>query len=265
MLPFDNRYTLCFFLLLFLGTKVFAISHGIWDGHHGHNHHIHKPRDSTDNPSHSALSSVVSASVSSPSSQTSAMSLFEANAIVNDALKVAAALNKGRLNNPQRNTYSFRNGAANDMYVPAPPLNSSATAMNGTAGLLKRSNGTNATADFAYTIPPNIAEAARIVAEAVSQEALGGIDIDIDIAQILGEYRTKKNDTNAPRQAYVASTGLEGFIPSNAQLPLVAVNGTNSQIVEKRSDADFWLTEIAQNGYSPYAPAGYKVNIFQGS
>jgi hypothetical protein len=191
------------------------------------------------------------------------MSLSEANAIVNDALKAAAALNKGRLNNPQRNTYSFRNGSANDMYVPAPPLNSSGTAMNWTSGLLKRSNGTNVTADFAYTIPPNIAEAARIVAEATSHEASAGIDIDI--AQMLGKYRTKKNDTNAPRQAYVAPTGLEGFIPSNAQLPLVAVNGTNSQVVEKRSDADFWLTEIAQNGYSPYAPAGYKVNIFQGS
>lgn len=167
-------------------------------------------------------------------------------------------MNQGRLSHPQRNQYKFSNASVSETYVPAPPLDYNSS----TGSITARANSASAkqnASDFAYTISPELAQAAKIVAEGTTHADADGSDTDI--AQIIAKYRVPKNDTNTPWQTHVAPNGLGGFIPYNAQMPLISINETSSHSLAERSEGDFWLTEIAQNGESPFAPAGYKVII----
>ncbi|OOF91492.1 glycoside hydrolase family 55 protein [Aspergillus carbonarius ITEM 5010] len=101
---------------------------------------------------------------------------------------------------------------------------------------------------FRYCIPRQVAEAARIVAEA-SPLPLPS-DYGVDIAQISNRYRGSSSpDTNAPPQKHQASSGLR---PSSA-------SAIGPQTTVEAQSTEFWMTAIEQRGSSPFAPAGYKV------
>lgn len=102
---------------------------------------------------------------------------------------------------------------------------------------------------FRYCIPRQVAEAARIVAEA-SPLPLPS-DYGVDIAQISNRYRGSSSpDTNAPPQKHQASSGLR---PSSA-------SAIGPQTTVEAQSTEFWMTAIEQRGSSPFAPAGYKVH-----
>lgn len=107
---------------------------------------------------------------------------------------------------------------------------------------------------FSYTISPELAKAARIAAES-SPEPLPSHH-DADIAQIVGKYRAKQNDTNKPPQTYVSPNGLDGGMILDATAP----EDSEKSELRKRSSDDFWLIEMSDSGSSPFAPEGYKVH-----
>jgi hypothetical protein len=165
-------------------------------------------------------------------------------------------MNKGRLAYPQWNSYQFQPDS--DGFQPAPtldynndlPVEAADIRLNAT----KRSN--EGSKQFMYTISPELAEAARLVAEA-SPLPLPG-DYGVDIGKVIGQYRVQKtNDTNIPQQQYLKPNGLDGYVPA-VTTSQPALERTE---LRKRATNDFWLTTMEQRGSSPFAPAGYKVSV----
>lgn len=162
--------------------------------HHGHHHHQNKRRAGSDT-TYASLTPISQAAAASPT-----MSLEEAREKVEQALKALTTINKDLTSNPQRNTCQFQNESTIKANKQAPPLqyqNSSITTRSINTG----QNQTNA-----YTIPVELAEAARIVAESTPNHGLGAQGLDINA--VLSKYRQTTNDTNAPPQAHRGSNGL---------------------------------------------------------
>ncbi|KAL3478251.1 pectin lyase-like protein [Aspergillus californicus] len=220
------RYCFALFLIIsFALDLVSASGHG-----HHHGHHQHKRANGP---------------------------LSDAEVVIKNAHKAIAAMNKGRVLYPQYNTYELQPESAG-----SEPLNNLAQILeynNGSsidaAKLRRRQNSTSAQpAQWAYRVPPELAEAARIVAEA-NPEPIPG-DYGIDLAAELGQYRPRtNNDTNRPTQRYRASNGLDTTIPAN----LTVQNPAPGTQLRKRATTDFWMTTMEQRGASPFAPEGYKV------
>ncbi|PYI09614.1 pectin lyase-like protein, partial [Aspergillus sclerotiicarbonarius CBS 121057] len=99
-----------------------------------------------------------------------------------------------------------------------------------------------------YGITPQVAEAARIVAEASPLPPPS--DYGVDIAQVSNRYRRASPDTNAPSDKYQAPSGNRSS-PTGACVPQTTCNG--------QPTTEFWMTTIEQRGSSPFAPGGYKV------
>jgi hypothetical protein len=139
----------------------------------------------------------VSTAVSLPSVIPS--SLSEAERLIQKAQQALSVMNKRRLAYPQWNTYQFQPDSVG--FQPAPTLdynnNGPVDAADIRLNATKRSN--EGSKQFMYTISLELAEAARVVAEA-SPLPLPG-DYGIDIGKIIGQYRVHKtNDTNIPQQ-----------------------------------------------------------------
>ncbi len=125
-------------------------------------------------------------------------------------------------------------------------------------------NGTNDTSTDAdsstlsYTIPPEVVEAARLLAEANPPNASSD-EYDAAVARMKQQYAPKNNDTNAMPQTLQRPSGLlEGF----GAIPAAVDNDTaaaHSSAFSRRASTDFWIEKITQSGLSPFAPAGYKV------
>ena len=182
-------------------------------------------------------------------------------------MKALVTANKLRLNNPQRNKYAF--GSASEILVGlklAPPLDygQNGTALNSSLSARRHlhhrstnnssiaANASGSNGSFAYTIPTELADAARIVAE--SKSPVPSIaNLTISSMPLPGT-----NDTNAMKQALIHPDGLHGWAPGVLPSIVSAQNATDDAI-EKRASSTFWLANIQQNGQSPFAPAGYKV------
>ncbi|KAI9371139.1 pectin lyase-like protein [Aspergillus egyptiacus] len=124
-------------------------------------------------------------------------------------------MNKGRLAHPQRNTYQFQSESTNAGTQAAPELNyeKAVSASDSVHGLsLDGTKHSKRSADdVTYTILPELAEAARVVAEAFPSPLPG--DYGVDIPKEIGKYRLwRTNDTNMPEQKYRRPNGHTGHI-----------------------------------------------------
>jgi hypothetical protein len=184
--------------------------------------------------------------------------LSDAEAILKSAHQAMAVMNKGRVSNPQYNTYELQPDPESTEFELAQVLDYRNGSSIDTTKLRRRQdNGTAAqAAQFTYSIPAELAEAARIVAEA-NPEPLPG-DYGIDIAAEIGQYRPRtNNDTNTPRQKYRKPNGLDTTVPAN----LTVQEPEPGKLLNKRAVTDFWMTTMEQRGASPFAPDSYKVCV----
>lgn len=202
------------------------------------------------------------------------MSLTEAKAIVSLAHSAMATANAKILKNPQPNVHQLLNSSGLERSRQrAPPLDYlGAGSLNSTSSelsrkYLKRKRATNATessfsnssSTFTYTLPPEVVEAARIVAEASQHSTADDDDYSMIAAGLRAKYRNKTNDTNVPHQRLVHASGLMSYAPSLTDFELSS-NVTNiTHIIESRASTAFWMETLAQRGTAPFAPAGYKV------
>ncbi|GIJ91455.1 hypothetical protein Asppvi_010421 [Aspergillus pseudoviridinutans] len=214
--------------------------------HHGH-HHLHargSPPASSEGPKPSV-------SVSD--------SVEVARQTVEQALEALSVINKLRLEHVHFNKYEFAHTESTSR-TPAPPLDVTAPSVNFT----KRS-GTNVTApgDFTYSIPDELREAARIVAES-SPPAKATGDHEQVAAAIRKKYALKTNDTNFPPQRLQKPDGLDGYVAgweergsSSAQNQSLSPADEHEKV--KREATTYWMVEMQQRGKSPFAPEGYKI------
>jgi hypothetical protein len=177
---------------------------------------------------------------------------------IQEALAALAVANRKRLKNIHFNQNEFQNSAAQaGNKASLTPLNY-ASFDNSTSAHLKRGL-LNTTADTvgstSYSIPPELAEAARIVAESTPQSPTPLEEIE-KLENLLREYERSVPDTNRPLQALATSDGLSGVIERQ---PLRIVGNDSAVVKVKRADTVYWMAKVIQNGASPFAPSGYKV------
>jgi hypothetical protein len=240
---------LSFFLLVIFLSQSHASSH---KDHHLHLHQLGE-RGTT--------GIVVSRNNTSENSTAT-----NAESLVQNALKALAVMNKGRLEHAQLNKYEFQNASTiKEAAIPAPPLDYTDVISNSSSSatkLRRNTNGTttgNATNNFAYTIPSELAEAAKILAESTPPTPSTG-NHSLVAAQIQEKYRLRVNDTNMPPQVHRRSNGLAGYVPAEVSMEtIVTSNETVNSIMAKRATSTFWMETMTQTGASPFAPSDYKV------
>ena len=139
------------------------------------------------------------------------MSLEVAEDIVSRFQKAMAPANAHILNNPQPNVHSVLNGTELEKTrQQAPPLDYGESDSNSSSPgsstrrsfQFRRDSGTNRTVTSnssstqqAYTIPPEVVEASRIVAEASPPDS-SSEDYAAMIASLKARFGPKLNDTN---------------------------------------------------------------------
>ncbi len=170
--------------------------------------------------------------------------MAEANAAIRQAL---------RLNN-----YTIYNKTdVQEAVKPAPYLgygNSSTAAEKKRRVVWRRQLSTNGTNDdsnstaadsstFSYTIPPEVVEAARLLAEANPPDSSSD-EYDAIVARMKQQYAPKNNDTNAMLQVLQLPSGLlEGL----GAFPEAGDNDTaaaHSSAFSRRASTDFWMEKM---------------------
>ncbi|KAJ5552813.1 pectin lyase-like protein [Penicillium frequentans] len=227
--------TLCLFLLLGWLPIIQASQHG----HHSHDH-LHKRHNNT----------------------ASYDSNYSAKEVVEEALKALRIANKLRVDNSQFNKWEFQNSESDNRGSSAVPLSDYLDSMKNTslARLVKRSvtnnsNPLESNPKYGYTLSPEIAKAAKEVAE--SQKPTPW---DVDYASIASKIRAKwstgTNDTNAMIQKLSRSNGLDKYTSFDQPDGLQTSIGHENA---KRDTSSYWMASLEQNGASPYAESGYKI------
>lgn len=259
------RRTAILLLLLQLCVSGVSADKAFDHSHSSHAHqHVH-PRAHSHNSHGDNLRRGVArepVNAPAPSKPDSSTSLQEAKDTVNRALKALAIANKLRLDHPQYNKYEFRNASeiAHGFKI-APPLSyglsnnsSNAPSSKRLSRSLPANTSTTATsnASYAYSIPNELANAARIVAEA---EAVGnsGLNLAVQSSPLPGT-----NDTNSMAQALLQPDGLHGYVPNVTVATIVSKNAPDATL-SKRDTSTFWMENMKHNEVSPFAPPGYKV------
>jgi hypothetical protein len=168
--------------------------------------------------------------------------LSDIERLVQEAIKAAAARNKARLESPHFNKDEFAKPSREPSL--APPLRIA----NSTSPLSTRQTSAQNVSSSAYTIPQEVVEAAKIMAESTPQKPTG--DHEAIAARIKQKYSRKLNDTNAPRPLGTPEGRLEAWaLPESI--------GNSSELLKR--DSSYWMLSMPQLGSNPYAPAGYKV------
>jgi len=203
--------------------------------------------------------------------------LTSPEAILERAQAIIAQKNKARLENPSFNKHEFL--APEELAklgMPAPPLNLNVLPGDNStvAARLKRrqslNDTTSAAADAddksAYTLPDEVIEAARIIAESTPQVPTG------DHADVAAAMRAKYGSNSAggsqrPPKLQRPMGGLGRFgdgveYSSNSTAVDLGSDGPDDASRVAKRDYGFWMADMAQLGASPYAPAGYKVGLF---
>ncbi|WYZ42188.1 hypothetical protein EsH8_V_001083 [Colletotrichum jinshuiense] len=138
------------------------------------------------------------------------------------------------------------------------------------------SNSTTFTRE-SYTVPADVAEAARVLAEA---NPLPPVDYDALLSDVRARMAKRKvhfNDTNIMPQKIQRPSGLVEYVAA-PELAITVQNGTQvagpehpndslkdadeadaSAKLAKRAATTFWMETMTQRGSAPYAPAGYEV------
>ncbi|RSL89261.1 hypothetical protein CDV31_015909 [Fusarium ambrosium] len=151
-------------------------------------------------------------------------------------------VNKARVEYPSFNKYELASDANMSL---ADPLDYSVNATKRRRDVSNSGEGNNGTGLAApYTIPSELKDAARIVAESKPQKPTG--DHAQVAAKIRAKYDHKLNDTNAPSPLDRPDGLLGTFGPDVEQKTLKRASG-------------YWMVDMAQLGSAPYAPSGYKV------
>ena len=204
--------------------------------------------------------------------------LTSPEAILERAQEIIAQKNKARLENPSFNKHEFL--APEELAKlgkPAPPLDLNALPGDNStvAARVKRRQSHNDTtaAEAAaddkspYTLPDEVIEAARIVAESVPQIPTG------DQPDVATSMRAKYGGNSAggshrPAKLQRPLGGLARFgdgveYSSNSTAVDAGSDGPDDAAshVAKRNYG-YWMADMAQLGASPYTPAGYKVGPF---
>ncbi|KAK2750071.1 hypothetical protein FQN57_004563 [Myotisia sp. PD_48] len=208
-----------------------------------HHQHLHRARDSHGHSGNSTASAL---------------------AAVQRAHAVLASVNQERVQHPNFNIYSQKaaSAAADDARAgagagAAPPLDYSEEAVQNLSAQKSRRSPTQQGTP-AYSIPPELAEAARIVAENTPQIPVGNHSQVASYAR--EKYSSRGNDTNTPRQVLTRSDGLFDYAPFGGSATVHEPNITNSIKHGKRDfPSEYWMASMAQNGASPFAPQSYKV------
>ncbi|KAG4412340.1 hypothetical protein IFR04_014519 [Cadophora malorum] len=130
------------------------------------------------------------------------------------ALAALAVINKARIENPYFNIYEFSNqNSASDGSSITPPLDLGlASLQNSTLKKAKdtaSNSSTENTLRKSYSISPELATAARILAESTTQVPTG--DQPEIAASIKKKYASKVNNTNQLAQRLAAADGLLGY------------------------------------------------------
>ncbi len=195
------------------------------------------------------------------------MTLDDARELVAQFQQAMAQANAANQQNPRANNYTIYNKT--DVEAAAKPAPYLEYSSNSTAAKKRRravwrrqvSNNTAATNSptLSYTIPPEVAEAARTLAEANPPDT-SSEEYDAIVARMKQQYAPKNNNTNVMPQVLQRPSGLLGIVDALPDANSNATAAAHSSASSKRASTDFWIEKMAQLGSSPSAPAGYKVN-----
>jgi hypothetical protein len=174
----------------------------------------------------------------------------DAKETVRKALDALAVVNKLRMENINFNTYEFSEPGV--VREDAPPLDIDTPPTEEQARKRSTDGG-----GFAYSIPKELREAARIVAESAPPATPEG-DHEKIAAAIRRKYARDTNDTNVPRQALLHQDDSSG-LAAGWQDHLYPKTSDRLDEVVKRATESYWMTTIQQRGSSPFAPEGYQV------
>lgn len=203
--------------LLFLVTLFACLATTVSGHQHSHHNHAHL-HARTDNKNSSAAN------------------------IVEEALAALKLLNKARVENPHFNKYEFHSGSKTPRLAPA--LDAPAVISNDTT-LRRRQNQDNSSAEISapnFSISPELAEAAKVLAESTPQVPKGNHS---EVAKAIREkYAHKTNDTNTPESLRTPEGRLSVYGDDN---------------INKRAE-EWWMISMGSSGASPFAPSGYKVS-----
>ena len=193
-----------------------------------------------------------------------------------------AVANQAILEAPKQNAPHVQNKTSQRRArTKAAPLDYSGQFRQSANGTVFRrgSNGTaSASTRESYTVPSEVAEAARVLAEA---NPLPAADYDAVLADVRARMAKRKahlNDTNVMPQKMQRPSGLVEFVAA-PELAITVQNGTQvagpthpddndeehldatdpGAKVAKRDTTTFWMETMTQRGSAPYAPAGYQV------
>jgi hypothetical protein len=166
----------------------------------------------------------------------------DAQALIDNALRVLAVVNKDRVENPVFNHYEQE--APAQEYKPADFLDYTADPDSLAASKNVRRNETDRE-PRSYRIPEELAHAAVVVAESTAQEPQG------DHERVAADIRKKYhhdflNDTNIPHELQAPEGGLSVYAGDHND-PEARASG-------------YWLIDDQKHpGKSPFSPANYKV------
>ncbi|KAM0313289.1 hypothetical protein ACHAPQ_012073, partial [Fusarium lateritium] len=165
----------------------------------------------------------------------------DAQALVEQALKVLAVVNKDRIENPVFNENKRED--PDEEYKPAPLLDYETDPQEIPTSRIARRDESNSTVLGSYRIPKELAEAAAIVAESTTQKPKG--DHEDVAARIRKKYTPAfLNDTNTPEELQAPEGRLSTYAGEG---------------LEKRASG-YWLIDDQKfPGVSPFSPSGYKV------
>lgn len=116
-----------------------------------------------------------------------------------------------------------------------------------------------------YVVPPELAKAARIMAEA-SPPPLNDVDEYQKNTESMKKDTLQQKDTFSTSPILKKADGLYEVVDDTFASYQFTNNGTESDdavhknaLLAKRSASSWWMANIKQTGSSPFAPSGYKV------
>ncbi|EAW15036.1 uncharacterized protein ACLA_004500 [Aspergillus clavatus NRRL 1] len=177
------------------------------------------------------------------------------------ALRVLKIRNKLRLEHVQYNKYEVGTPSEVHPALDSSPLDYSPRAVKDAESSEERLTRrySESTDKYGYSIPDELREAAKIVAESTPRSPSTGNHSAI--AALTDErYGTGIQDTYVPPQAYHTYNGLSQIVLDENDSMLLRGNGTEGDL-KKRASSSWWMATMTQRGSSPYTPSGYKRNV----
>ncbi|KAJ5726246.1 uncharacterized protein N7483_007603 [Penicillium malachiteum] len=165
---------------------------------------------------------------------------------VSRALKVLQYRNKLRLDNVQYSNYELATASESRSNPDSAPLDYSQksvdSSMKSNNQTARRSSDTKD--NYGYSIPPELREAARIVAESAPPSPSTGNHSAV-AALMRAKYGTGVKDTSVPLQTYRTYNGLSDIVMDNQQ-SLLSGEQSEDERHAKRAASDWWMATMTQ-------------------